>query len=169
MEHLKLYEEQKHTIYEIQKAIGVGIIVILVLAFFYLITYFAVEKGAFGKKYTPLPVNDAVITYDEAFIGIVFNRPDEEYYVVFDNFGGKDNNKYLNTILSSYATKEEKLPVYKVDMTQEINKKYLSDTSNKKAYNDAELQITTPTLIKVKNNMNALYLDDIEQIKEELS
>lgn len=24
MEHLKLYEEQKHTIYEIQKAIGVG-------------------------------------------------------------------------------------------------------------------------------------------------
>lgn len=24
MEHLKLYDEQKHTIYEIQKAIGVG-------------------------------------------------------------------------------------------------------------------------------------------------
>ena len=24
MEHIKLYEEQKHTIYEIQKAIGVG-------------------------------------------------------------------------------------------------------------------------------------------------
>ena len=24
MEHLKLYEEQKHSIYEIQKAIGVG-------------------------------------------------------------------------------------------------------------------------------------------------
>lgn len=163
-QNIKKIEENTIT----KKVIIITIVVIAVLGILYFVSFYGVENGKFGKKYVPSRTQEAVITYDRASIGTVFNRNDKEYYVAFDDLNDNSNKYFLNTI-SDYLRKEKKLPIYLVDMTFTINKKYRSKDSNYTAQNSNELSIKNPTLIKVKDGFNVLYLDDINKIKEELN
>lgn len=152
---------------ELIKLIKIVIIVGVVITLVYFLTSYLSKSGKFSTKYEPSETPEAVMTYEDATIGTVFNRPDSEYYVAFEDFADK-NKTYINSLISSYTSEKESLPVYKVDMSLDINKKYKSDTSNKNATKTSELKIKTPTLIKIENAKITKYIEGNENIKSEL-
>lgn len=140
------------------------IMIFLLLGFgsLYFITYFMQKAGMFDAGYTPLQSQEAVITYEDALIGTVFNRPEKEYYVLFHNFDN-NSNVYLNNLINSYEG-----TLYEVDMSYGTNKNYVSEESNKSAQTSEKLRIKGETLIKIKNGKNVLYIEGIDNIKAQL-
>lgn len=155
----KLSEETKH-------GLIIALIIAAIVAGVYFATIYLVNNGNLSN-YEPGNTADAIITYENINVGMVFNRFPDEYYVAFEDFGDKNKVQY-NTIITSYTAKEKSLPIYKVDMTLKYNAKYASSDSNKYAQDARELAITTPTLIKIENGKNILYLEDLNEIKSEL-
>ncbi len=121
--------------------------------------------GMFDKGYEPLEKETEKISYNTAIIGTVFNRPDAVYYVVFDDFSGETSNVHLNYILNSTKTET---PIYKVDMSLGINSVSSSEESNSRAQTSEALKINGPTLIKIENGNNTLYLEGSDAIEDEL-
>lgn len=121
--------------------------------------------GIFNKGYTEPVKGETKISYEEILIGSVFNRQDAEYYVFLGDYTDRTNNFYLISKLESYTGS---IPLYKVDMTKGINKNYISEYGNSSARNADELKIKAPTLIKISNGNNILYLEGVENIVNEL-
>lgn len=121
--------------------------------------------GVFEKGYTKPESTETVISYDEILIGTVFNKNNSDYYVIFDNFGDKTKDVYLESKITSYTGE---VKIYKVDMSKGINEKYKNDNGNSNALKSSELQINGPTLIKISNGRNVLYLEGTDNIVSEL-
>lgn len=165
VEKKRMSVREKEEIYSLIKLI---VIVAILFALAYLGSYFMVKKGVLDKGYQTPEITTPVFDYETATIGTVFNKADEEYYVVFDKFGNKyENDVYLSSLLTMYGNKEKKLPIYKVDMTLGENAKYESNKSNRNAQKSSDLKINGVTLIKVKNGKNVLYLEDLTRIAKE--
>ena len=159
---LSVREEQ-----EIKNLILTIFIIALVFGLMYLFTAVILKRGLLSKGYTKVAAETPVVDYETATIGTVFDKYEEEYYVVFDEFSKKPN-KYLDSILDAYNNDEEALRVYKVDMSYGINDQYKSTKSNKKASKSEDLRINGATLMKIKDGKNVLYLDDLDKIASEL-
>lgn len=141
-----------------------GILVFLGLA--YLCVWGMTKLGLFEKGYTAPEKEAATIDTDYIAIGSVFNRKDNTYYVIFDNYQDsyvKDN--YIDTLLKNKTN----MKVYKVDMGQNENKKYASEEENPKAKNASELKIKGITLIRIKNGKIDKYISGSDAIAEYLS
>lgn len=152
---------------ELIKMIKIIIIVGLIIFIVYILTSYLSKNGKFSDKYKPNDVPQAVLTYEDATIGTVFNRTDKEYYVIFEEFGDK-NKVYINTLLLNYSNKEKKVPLYKVNMSLKTNKEFASESSNKNAKTASSLKIKAPSLLKIKNHSIIKYVEGYENIKSEL-
>lgn len=157
---IKLSEETK-------KGIILFIIIGVILVGVYFATVYLVNKGNLST-YEPSSEVDAVITYDEINVGMVFNRTPEEYYVAFENFSDKNRVEY-STLIKDYSSNENNLPIYKVDMLMGFNQRYYDTKTNPYVQDVRELKIKTPTLMKIKDGTNILYIEDINKIKSELT
>lgn len=147
----------------IKTVLGVAAAVLLV----YLLTILMRAMGVFDKGYTKLETPESQISYTEILVSSVFNRSEEEYYVVFSDFSDNEDI-YLDTVLNVYESKS-KLKVYRVDMSNMINDDYKSEKGNTKASKVEDLKINGSTLIKVKNGKNVLYIEGTNNIETELN
>ena len=138
--------------------IGVAIIALLL----YFLTAKFLVKDAFQENNTE---NTSVtISYDTVKVGSVFNRPYDEYYVyAYDTTSNKAN--YYSTFTSKYTGE---LKIYTLDLSNEINKKYVSEKGNANATKPEELQLVEPTLIHIKNGSIAGYYEGVETIEKVL-
>jgi len=120
--------------------------VLLFIGIFYGLNLGLTALGVYEEGYIP-PIKAATeISYDEILVGNVFNKPQQTYYVLFDTFGDQTNNVYIEYLISS---KEYENKIYKVDMSNPMNKTAISTESNKKATKASELKINGTTLIKI--------------------
>lgn len=142
-------------------------VVVVIIALLYFLTSYLSKNGNFSQDYEVAPTPEAVMTYETATVGTALNRPDEEYYVAFEDFGN-ENKTYIASLIDVYNNKDEHLPVYRVDMTIDINSKYKSDESNKNATTVDQLKIKTPTVLYIKNNKIEKYIEGSDAIKSEL-
>ena len=104
------------------------------------------------------------IQYEEILAGELFNMYDDEYYVVFFDF--KDSSAAIYaSILEKYEADSD-IKVYKVDLSKGFNEPYISEESNPNVKKIGDLKINGPTLIKIKNKKNGLYVrkDSIEEV-----
>ena len=147
----------------IKIVIGVGVVVITVFG----ATLLMNKLGVFDEGYSKPERGEIIISYEAATIGTMFNRPDTEYYVVFDEFT-ENPNQYLSSILFRYSNEENKLPIYKVDMTNAFNAKYMGESGNPSAQRVEDVKINGVTLIKVVNGKNVKYIEGITNIENEL-
>lgn len=123
------------------------------------------KLGLFEEGYTAPIKGETTIDYEFINIGTVFNRSEKSYYVVFDNYESDyTKNVYINSLIDA----QKSYKIYKVDMSKKMNAKYSSDSSNKKASNDADLKINGLTLIKISNGKIAKYLVGEKEIEEYL-
>lgn len=148
-----------------------AIILVLVLTGIVLVMYGltigAQKLGWFDLRYVKPEVQAATISYENILAGTIFNRQDEEYYVMIADFSG-DENIYLSSLGNLYNKKTDKLNLYFVDLGNLMNKSIIGETSNPSAQEVANLSISEPTLILVKNGRNTKYIPGIDNIKTEL-
>lgn len=108
------------------------------------------------------------IQYDEILLGTTFKKKDAEYLVLFYNVDLDTENTYAN-LLSDYEAKEDKLPIYYVDLGNTMNKSCLSTESNENATNASELKINDTTLIKFSDQKIEEYIVGQEDISNYLN
>lgn len=106
------------------------------------------------------------LAYNKVNVGTVFNRPYEEYYVLAYDPDSLEASYYASW-LNSFDSKKGK--IYFLDLSLEINKKQVGETSNKNASKPGELSLKEPTLIKIKNGKIDKYFDTRKEIDDELN
>lgn len=119
--------------------------------------------GAFQAGYTKPTKEATSISYEYILIGTVFDRAEDEYFVLFDDF-----EKNLNSNLSELVA-NKKIPVYKVDMSKGENASYLSEKSNPNAKSVGDLKINDVTLIRIKKGKIIKYITGVDNIEAYLN
>ena len=147
----------------IKIALGVGVVVLIVFG----ATILMNKLGVFDEGYTKPERGEIIISYEDATVGTIFNRPDAEYYVIFDDFT-ENPNQYLTSILFRYSNEEETLPIYKVDMSNGFNTKYAGEQGNPSAQKVEDIKINGVTLIKIVNGKNVKFIEGTTNIENEL-
>ena len=147
----------------IKIALGVGVVVLIVFG----ATMLMNKLGVFDEGYTKPEKGEIIISYEDATVGTIFNRPDAKYYVIFDDFT-ENPNQYLTSILFRYSNEEETLPIYKVDMSNGFNTKYAGEQGNPSAQKVEDIKINGVTLIKIVNGKNVKYIEGTTNIENEL-
>lgn len=89
----------------------------------------------------------------------IFKQSETTYYVYFYDFNDEDQ-KIKNVVDNKLAT----ATVYRVDTSSALNKKYVSDTSNKQATTLEELKVVDSTIIKINNDIIEEYYEQDEII-----
>ena len=147
----------------IKIALGVGVVVLIVFG----ATILMNKLGVFDEGYTKPERGEIIISYEDATVGTIFNRPNAEYYVIFDDFT-ENPNQYLTSILFRCSNEEETLPIYKVDMSNGFNTKYAGEQGNPSAQKVEDIKINGVTLIKIVNGKNVKYIEGTTNIENEL-
>lgn len=147
---------------EIKSTLKTVAMVLVFLGVMYLMMLGLEKIGVFEKGYTA-PSHETNLDYEYINIGTVFNRSDKTYYVLFDDYSNNISyNKYVDEVISTKLSD----PVYKVDMSKNMNSKYKSDEPNREASKADELKINGITLIKINNGKIDMYLTGNEEIEE---
>lgn len=120
------------------------------------------KLGVFEAGYTKPSKEATEISTEYIMIGTVFNRPEKDYIVIFDDYS-KNRNPYVNSLAEN-----NKLRAYKVDMSKPENAKYASDTSNANVKKDSELKINDVTMIRITKGKVSKYITGADKIEEYL-
>lgn len=108
----------------------------------------------------------AEIQNTKILCGSVLNREDSEYYVL--GFNMQDDNASLyESIVEKYNGSKDKLPLYKLDLSNSRNNICKSDTLNITS-DITTLKLVTPTLIKVKDGKIIENYTNYDSIKNHL-
>lgn len=145
---------EEETTLESKKVIKMLIVMAITFGLFYLITI-----GILSKKESVVKKYDPTIQYKKILVGQSFNRNKKEYLVLYYN-SDTDNMDDIHTMLESYNDKKDKIYLYTVDMSEALNKKYISDESNREVNKAEDLKIAGITLIHFKDNKITEYITD---------
>lgn len=130
--------------YNIKKAIICFAILVVIIGIFYGITTLVVNNK--NKKEESNENNSYTnIQYDEIIVSNILKQTASDYYVLATT-KNDDNYKQYISDFTTYTTKKNALPSYRIDLDNSFNKKYLQDESNF----DNELPVFSgSTLIRV--------------------
>lgn len=141
------------------------IIVIIIAAVFgivYLLTVGATKLGWFDPHYIKPDAPEAIISYENIEVGTMFDRIEEEYYVILSD--GEKDSYYLSSLTSNYEEKDDALKIYTVDLSDGLNSSVVSNESNTTSSKVTELKINDTTLIHVRNGQNVESFVGIDNI-----
>lgn len=142
-------------------------VVLAVFGMFYLMTILLnnSKRGLNTKEPTK---EEAAIQYFEILGDDTFEIDKDEYYVLFYDFNGP-KSVYLDYLFDQYS-KAQNQYIYKVDLSNGFNKKFISEETNEYAGNASELKVKDATLIKIRYGENVSYVEGSSQIiAEELN
>lgn len=145
------------------------IIVIVVLVFISAI-YFITVKFVVNKNKDANETETTKISYDTVSVGMIFNRPYDEYYVVIYDFNTTDAS-YLEALVSNSSTKEDSIKAYSCDLSNSLNSKYASKDgkANTNAKSIEEFSFGETTLLHIKNGKVVEYIDGTKNVIEKLN
>ncbi|MDD4036412.1 MAG: hypothetical protein PHS45_03725 [Bacilli bacterium] len=150
----------KNEIFDLGKIL---IILIAIFMIIYLLTM--VMTGEIKKRdKTPDSKPRVYIQYNEIIAGEIFNRPENEYYVIFYDYNGKEA-ALINDVVDKHMSKESNIKVYKVNLASGFNTLiYDEDNINIETNKLEELKVNDTLLIKIKDKENILQVTDIAEI-----
>ena len=91
-----------------------------------------------------------------------------KYLVVYYDFDSEDATEIL-TAIYKYEAKDDALKVYTVDLSNALNKKSVSETSNKNPKDATELAINGTTIIRFRDGMVREYIEGTDKVVDYLS
>ena len=150
---------------EIGKFIIIFIVILLVVVGLYFLSKIIVDKRE--KNSDKDETKTAEINYDIITIGTLLNRPYDEYYVLAYD-GEKPKAVYYSSLITTYKNKENAKKIYFCDLSNELNSKYVSETSNPSAKTIEELKLGEITLLTIKKGKISAYAEDIKLIQNTL-
>lgn len=105
------------------------------------------------------------ISYNSINVGNVFNRPYDMYYVLaYDQESLKAS--YYSALVETFDVKDSK--IYFLDLSKDINKKYVGEEVNMSASKPSELVLKEPTLIKIEGGKISKIFTDLTEIENEI-
>ena len=93
---------------------------------------------------------------------------DDAYLVLYYDGSNSDLSSTVGTLVSTYKSKDSHLPIYKVDMSDGLNKNYTSEESNTNPSSVEDLHINGITLIKFVDNKVDEYIEGQDSISDYL-
>lgn len=139
------------------------VLVVIVIGLVFLSNYIVDKR----ENETSNTTKEVEINYDIANVGMILNRPYDEYYVMVYDSSDKDA-VYYATLISSYEGKENALKIYFTDLNLSVNKAYKSnnETGNSDVTNNVDdFSFGKVTLLKVRGGNVVNYYEAIEDIE----
>lgn len=154
---------------QIKNIVVVSVVVLIFLGLFYLLTIALLGKAP--KVNTSSSKNNTTeIQNEEILLGSSFDITSGKYMVLYYDFDDKDDASDLTSLVSSYRSKEDALKLYTVDLSNALNKSFLSeDDSNPNATKASELKLKSPTLIIFEDGKILEYIENFESVNDYLN
>lgn len=153
---------------QFKNIIIVTVVVLVSLGLFYLLTI-----ALLGKKptvNTSSGNSSTEIQNQEILLGSSFDVSSDKYIVLYYDSTDEDNSSDIKSLVSSYRSKDESLSLYTVDLSDALNKPFVSsEESNQNASNASELKVKNPTLIVFEVGKINDYVEGFDSIKDYLS
>ena len=153
---------------EMRNFLIVIVVVLVCVAAIYFITRAFVTKDLFKKDEPKVEeVTPGSINYGTIIMGMIMNRPDEEYYVViYDKTAA--NASEMSSLVTKYNSGEKHLPVYTVDLSNKTMNASYYDPNNisQKPKTLQEIKVGDRTLIKIKKGEIQKFIPDMLQQKD---
>lgn len=134
---------------EIRKLlIIIGAVCAVMLAFYFITE--VVLKNKKDKTIEPDIKLEPTIQYEQILMGSLFNQNENDYYVfVYD----EDDIlvDIYNQYLSTYKNSSDPVKVYKVNLSEDFNKSYISEESYLKGSDITKIKVTGTTLIRISD------------------
>ena len=89
------------------------------------------------------------IDYDIATIGTMFNRIEDEYYVIL--YSKENDGSELDSVVATYRSSDNYIKTYFIDLDKKINNSVLGDSLVEKPNNSSEVKVKGATLYKINN------------------
>ena len=152
---------------EIKNGIVLSVTVILILFMVYFLTAFFMTGEIGNGKKEEITDNEIISNeplYSNMIIaGKTFEQKELTYKVLF--FSDDKSDDELKQMIKGYAGKT---PLYIVNTDEPFNKYVNNESDNPAASNANELKISSTTLIEITDKKIVSYINNIEQIKENL-
>lgn len=156
--------EEGETIRSFILIFGAILIIVLII---YLVSVLVVNNRENNKFSENDEVNTNVkIDYNLASVGMILNRPYDNYYVMV--YDGEDPDAiYYAALITKYQNKEkDKKKIYFTDLSESINSGFKNETSNPKATTTSEFAFGKVTLLEINKGKITRYVESIDTIKE---
>lgn len=147
----------------------VKFIVILIIISLIAVGFYFISKNIVKNRDDNIVESNVKISYDKVNVGMIFNRPYDEYFVMV--YDSSDNDAMIySSLISKYSQKEDSLKIYYCDLSNKLNKEFVSSdgTTNSNAKSVSEFKFGQVTLIKVRNGKIVSYIENIDTIKSAL-
>ena len=141
---------------EVKKTIIIIVVAALLLVGMYFLTTLILSKDTEEEK-----VTENAIQYDEILAGESFNQGDGEYYVIY--YDSSDQYSTISSLISSYQLNNSDTKLYSVDLSNGMNKKYITDGDI--VIDDASsLRVKANTLLKFEDGEVTETITDTNKI-----
>ena len=147
--------------YNLTNLIKMIIIIILIMVVFYGLTILITKKTNSNTDDNKTTTNTK-IQYNEILIGNIYDQKEEEYYVLAEL---SSDYLTLNSIITTYNEKTDKIKLYTADLNNSFNKKYIGEQSK---FEDKYPIFNKSTLLKIKNKQIVEYSEGTDKIQEKL-
>ena len=154
---LKQVKFENEDVAQIRNLIIIFIVVVLICVGVYFLTDNMIKRESNSNNTT----QEVEIDYDIATIGTMFNRVEEEYYVLM--YSSEDDSK-LDSVLNKYRSSDDYIKTYFVDLDKKVNSTVLGDKLVKDPKNSKEVKVKGATLYKIKNGSVVKCYSGIEEI-----
>lgn len=146
---------------EVRKTIIIIMIAAILLAGMYFLTTAILSKDTEEQKIT-----ENAIQYDEILAGESFNQGDGEYYVIY--YDSSNEYSTISSLISSYQLNNSDTKLYSVDLSNGMNKKYITD-GDIVTDNASSLRVKDTTLIKFNDSEVSEVITDVNEITRVLN
>lgn len=141
-------------------------IIIIVIALFLLVGMYFLTKVILNKDVEEDKIMENTIQYDEILAGESFNQDEDEYYVIY--YDSSNEYSTISSLISSYQLNNSDTRLYSVDISNGMNKKYVTD-EDIITDNASSLKVKDNTLLKFRNGEVSEVITDITEITNYLN
>ena len=157
MKKNKIIDTKREMPSEVKRGIIIVVVAVLVVLFMYFLTTRILAKDDSSNEDK---VRENAIQYDEILAGESFNKTGEYYVIYYDS---TDQYSSISSLISSYQLNNKDVKLYSVDLSDGMNKKYITD-GNIVTKDASSLKVKENTLIKFNNGKVDEDITDMNEI-----
>lgn len=141
--------KQKKVLNEDMNLVRNIIILLIIVVGISLGIYFLTDNMIKKENKSNDTKTETKIDYDIATIGTMFNRVEDEYYVLI--YSKENDGSNLDSVLATYRSSDNYIKTYYIDLDKKINSYVLGDELVEKPKNTNDVKIKEATLYKIKD------------------
>ena len=154
--------KQKRVLNEDMNLVRNIIILLIIVVGISLGIYFLTDNMIKKENKSNDTKTETKIDYDIATIGTMFNRVEDEYYVLI--YSKENDGSNLDSVLATYRSSDNYIKTYYIDLDKKVNNYVLGEELNQKPNNSNEVKVKEATLYKINNGKVVKCYNGVENI-----